>query len=99
MAITPTIKAIIVDVIAPRTMSPLGSNAIAYPRIEYCSGRISGKRHPAANDQMMMEINGKKTQKTKRPKKSGLKIIFIIFYPLAVSASCMHKPEDQSLQR
>ena len=95
VAITPTIRAIIVDVIAPRIMSPFGSNAMAYPRIEYFAGSMSGKRHPAANDQMMMEMNGKKTQKTNIPRKRGLKMTFIIFYSRAELTSYRHRPEDR----
>ena len=65
VAKTPTVSAIPVDVITPRKISPFGSNETSYPRNEYSSGRIAGKRQPAATDQMMMDKKGKNIQNTK----------------------------------
>ena len=76
----PTIKAITVEVMAPCTMYPFGSKETAYQRAEYCFGRISGNRQPAATDQIIIDRNGKKIQNTNRPRNTGRKRNFIIFY-------------------
>lgn len=95
----PTIRAIIVEVIIPRTTSPFGSRSTLYPSVEKWRGKISGYLQPTATDQTMMEKKGRNIHTEKRLRKKGRMAAFTFTPSPSESISCTQKPSHRSAMK